>query len=291
MKRWLLLYLFVCPYIIKAQQFTYPVPPDGISDRQGRIAYMVSHFWNEQSIGDTTNFQSPKLLLDYLYLLKQTGEEQLDNGVRHFVSLACRKEQTFGQILFWLDQILYDSSSPHYNEEMYLRLMTAVLVSEADSLMKLIPKERVKIMSQNRVGESANDFSYIDKKGKWHSLYGVDAPLLLLVFNNPDCSLCYHTEESMKENNLLQDMINDGRLRVLAITPDADLKEWKKHKYPTNWSVGFDKDGAIYGNRLYDIQRLPCIYLLDKNKHVLLKEADYNRLSTYLEVHYAALGG
>lgn len=40
---------------------------------------------------------------------------------------------------------------------------------------------------------------------------------------------------------------------------------------------------TIYGQRLYDIQRLPCIYLLDKDKQVLLKEADYGRLSAYLE--------
>jgi hypothetical protein len=75
----------------------------------------------------------------------------------------------------------------------------------------------------------------------------------------------------------------------LAITPDADIKEWKKHKYPTNWTIGFDIDGAIYGKRLYDIQRLPCIYLLDKGKRVLLKEADYKRLDVYLEEHYSSL--
>lgn len=287
MKRWQLLFLLLaCPYILKAQRFHYPVPPDSISDRQERIAYMVSHFWNEQSIGDTTNFQSPKVLLDYLYLQKQTNEKKLDNDVRHFVSLACGKEQTFGRILFWLDQILYDSSSPHYNEVLYLRLMTEVVASEADSVMKLIPKERIKMMKQNQVGKPANDFNYVDKKGKWHRLYDVDSPLLLLVFNNPDCLLCHQAEGAMNGNRLVQNMVNEGQLSILAITPDADFKEWKKHKYPAPWSVGFDKDGAIYANRLYDIQRFPCIYLLDKDKHVLLKEADYDRMNAYLEDHF-----
>lgn len=287
MKQWLLLLLLACSCVVMAQTFHYPVPPDSISDRRERIAYMVSNFWNEQSISDTTNFQNPKLLLDYLYLLKQEETNELNN-IKSFVSLACRKEQTFGRILFWLDQILYDSSSPHYNEDTYLRLMTEVVASETDSVMKLIPEERVKMMRKNQIGKPANDFFYIDRKGKRHDLYEVDAPLLLLVFNNPDCSLCHHTEEAIIGNTLIQDMQKRGQLKVFAIAPDADFKEWKKHKYPPSWLTGIDRERAIYRNRLYDIQRLPCIYLLDKDKQVLLKEADYGRLNVYLEEHYAA---
>lgn len=287
MKQRLLLLLFACPLVVMAQTFHYPVPPDSISNRQGRIAYMVSNFWNEQSITDTTNFQSPRLLLDYLYLLKQEDANGLDNHIKSFVSLAIKKEQAFGRILYWLDQILYDSSSPHYNEDLYLRLMTEVVASETDSVMKLIPEERVKMMSQNQIGKYANDFNYVDRKGKQHRLYDVDAPLLLIVFNNPDCSLCHQTEAAMSCNTLLQDMQSRGRIKILAITPDADFQAWKRHKYPAAWLIGIDKEHTIYRNRLYDIQRLPCIYLLDKGKQVLLKEADYGRMSAYLEEHYA----
>lgn len=287
MKRWLLLFLLACPCAALAQSFSYPVPPDSIGDRQGRIAYIVSHFWNEQSIGDTANFQSPRLLLDYLYLLKQETTNLQSNSIKSFVSLAYKNEQTFGRILYWLDQILYDSSSPHYNEDIYLRLMTEVVTSDADSVMKLIPMERVKMMNQNRVGKPANDFEFADKSGKVHRLYEVSAPLLLLVFNNPDCSLCHQTEETMSGNTYLQKMLKSGQLKVLAITPDADIKMWKRHKYPSSWLTGIDKEGAIYRNRLYDIQRLPCIYLLDKDKQVLFKEADYGRMNEYFEKHYA----
>ena len=282
MRQCLLLLLLAYSCMITAQTFHYPVPPDSINDRQERIAYMVSHFWDEQSISDTTNFQSPRLLLDYLYLLKQEESNRLDNHIKLFVSLACKKEQSFERILFWLDQILYDSSSPHYNEDVYLRLMTEVIASEADSVMKLIPEERIKMMSQNQVGKHANDFSYVDRKRKQHRMYDVDAPLLLLIFNNPDCSLCLNTERALNINKHLQDTMNRGVLRILAITPDASLKDWKRHNYPSNWLVGFDNGKAIYKQRLYDIQRLPCMYLLDKDKRVLLKEADYGRVCKYL---------
>ena len=276
----LIIVLIACPLLSWGQNFVYPVPPDTIRDRQDRINYMAEHFWNESTIADTTNFQGPKLLLDYLYLLKQTDEQQ--KCVQSFVSLACKQESTFGLILYWLDNILYDSSSPHYNENLYLSLMKAVIISNGDSIMKLIPRQRMEIISKNQVGNQANDFSFVNKEGCINSLYNIEASLLLLVFNNPDCSLCHQTENNIAQNKLLQSLLNSGRLRILAITPDAEYEEWMDHTYPFNWMVGYDREKVIYNQRLYDIQRLPCLYLLDKDKRVLLKEADYGRLCKYL---------
>lgn len=270
----------VCPLLLWGQNFVYPVPPDSICSRQERINYMTDHFWTEKEIEDTINFRTPKLLLDYLYLLKQTDEQQ--ECVRSFVSLSCKHESTFGLILYWLESILYDSSSPYYDEAFYLQLMNAVISSEADSIMKLIPLQRVEMLQKNQVGAHANSFLFIDKEGKTNCLYEIEAPLLLLVFNNPDCSLCHQTEISIVKNEKLQTMLESGKLKLLAVTPDSDYDEWLEHAYPSNWIVGYDKEKTIYNQRLYDIQRLPCIYLLDKDKRVILKEADYNRLANYL---------
>lgn len=241
---------------------------------------MAEHFWTEKEIEDTVNFQNPKLLLDYLYLLKQTEEQQ--KCIQSFVSLACKQGSAFGLILYWLDSILYDSSSPYYDEAFYLQLMNAVASSEADSIMKLIPLQRVEILQKNQVGAHANNFSFVDKEGAPHCLYEIETPLLLVVFNNPDCFLCHQAESNIVKNEKLQNMLDCGKLKLLAVTPDSDYDEWLEHTYPSNWIVGYDKEKAIYNQRLYDIQRLPCIYLLDKDKRVILKEADYNRLANYL---------
>ena len=281
MKKWcLILYVMACPLLSWGQSFSYPIPPNTIPERQGRINYMAEHFWNEQTIADTACFQGPKLLLDYLYLLKQTDNQS--KCVQDFISLSCRQENTFGLILYWLDNILYDSSSPHYDEALYMKFLDAVLASDADSVMKLVPQQRKEIISKNQVGDKANNFSFIDKTGNESDLYGTDASLLLLIFNNPDCSLCNWAEESIAKDKLLQTMMNEGKLKILAITPDAEFNDWMEHVYPSNWQVGYDKGKAIFDQRLYDIQQLPCIYLLDKEKRVLLKEANYERFYNYL---------
>ena len=281
MNKWIVIIgLIVCPLLAWGQNFVYPVPPDSVYSRKGRINYMAEHFWTERAIADTANFQGPKILLDYIYLLKQTDEQQ--KCIQSFVSLASKQENTFGLILYWLDQILYDSSSPHYNENLYSSLMKAVIYSDVDSVMKLIPRQRMEIISKNQLGYQTNDFTFVDKEGHTNSLYKIEAPLILLIFNNPDCSLCHQTENNIAQNKQLQSLLNSGRLRILAITPDAEYEEWMDHTYPFNWMVGYDREKVIYNQRLYDIQRLPCLYLLDEDKRVLLKEADYDRLCKYL---------
>lgn len=272
--------ILACPLLSWGQGFSYPVPPDNITSRQERIDYIAEHFWNEQTIADTTCFQRPKLLLDYLYLIKQASKK--DKYIQDFISLSCRQEKTFSLILYWIDNILYDSSSPHYDETLYRKFLDEVMISKTDSVMKLIPQQRIDIISKNQIGKTANNFSFIDKEGKRYDLYDIDAPLLLLIFNNPDCSLCHKTEESIAKDETLQAMLKERTLKILAITPDADYDEWKNHAYPSNWQVGYDKERNIYDQRLYDIQRLPCLYLLDQDKQVLLKEADYDRLCKYL---------
>lgn len=272
--------ILACPLLSWGQGFSYPVPPDNITSRQERIDYIAEHFWNEQTIADTTCFQRPKLLLDYLYLIKQASKK--DKYIQDFISLSCRQEKTFSLILYWIDNILYDSSSPHYDETLYRKFLDEVMISKTDSVMKLIPQQRIDIISKNQIGKTANNFSFIDKEGKRYDLYDIDAPLLLLIFNNPDCFLCHKTEESIAKDETLQAMLKERTLKILAITPDADYDEWKNHAYPSNWQVGYDKERNIYDQRLYDIQRLPCLYLLDQDKQVLLKEADYDRLCKYL---------
>lgn len=283
----LMISVLVCSNTLWAQGFKYPIPPDSIRDRQGRIDYMAENFWNSETISDTTNFKSPKLLLDYLYLLKQ--QDNNAKSIKAFISLAAKSENTFGTILYWLDNILYDSSSSHYDESLYLKLMNAVMASDADSVMKLIPTERINILQKNQIGQQANDFIFVDKAGLQHRLHDLDAPLILLIFNNPDCSLCHQAEELIEDDDVIKKLYRAGIITIVAITPDADYNEWMRHQYPNNWIVGYDYEKAIYSQRIYDIQRLPCMYLLDRGKNVLVKEADYERIHKYLSADSRAI--
>ena len=78
--------------------------------------------------------------------------------------------------------------------------------------------------------------------------------------------------------------ISAKKLKVLSIYPDEELDEWKKHRndFAKEWTNGYDKELVIKNKNLYDLRAIPTLYLLDKNKTVLLKDATLQKVEQYL---------
>ena len=69
--------------------------------------------------------------------------------------------------------------------------------------------------------------------------------------------------------------------------PDEELDEWKKHlsEFPNEWINGYDKKFTIKEEQVYDLKAIPTLYLLDKDKTVLLKDATAPAIEAYLMQH------
>ena len=52
--------------------------------------------------------------------------------------------------------------------------------------------------------------------------------------------------------------------------------------YPDEWYNGFDPDFVIRTDILYNVRASPSLYLLDKDKTVLMKDAVTDRVLNYL---------
>ena len=83
---------------------------------------------------------------------------------------------------------------------------------------------------------------------------------------------------------IINDLQQKGQLKILALYPDEDLKAYRQHlpKMPAAWINAYDKGTAIKTKELYDLKAIPTLYLLDKDKTVLLKDAPFETLETYL---------
>jgi hypothetical protein len=90
---------------------------------------------------------------------------------------------------------------------------------------------------------------------------------------------------SLKSSPKVTDMISTGRMAVLNIYIDEDLQAWKDYMpvYPQEWYNGFDPDLVLRNNDIYNIRAIPSLYLLDKEKTVLLKDAVPEKLFDLIE--------
>ena len=122
------------------------------------------------------------------------------------------------------------------------------------------------------IGSVANDFDYVTPKDKTvRHLKELKADNILVYFNNPDCESCETVKQRLATNELINQLVNDKKLIVLAIYPYDDQKLWKKSKYPDMMINGWNQSRNIEYNELYDLPTLPCFYLLNRSQTVLMK--------------------
>lgn len=195
----------------------------------------------------------------------------------------------FGQLVEFLTPPLSDPNSQVRNEELFIPILEAVIASPfVGEVDKIRPQYLLDLARKNRVGQPAIDFTYTLADGKQATLYGIEAPYTVILLNNPDCPMCRDIKEMMSTSPVLVKAVETGRLKILALYPDADVTLWRNHLYemPDEWINGYDKDQTLRNEGLYDIRAIPSLYLLDANKTVLLKDvSNPEEIEYYLLSH------
>ena len=161
-------------------------------------------------------------------------------------------------------------------DRLYIPVLEALVASPwLDEWEKIAPEHDLRMALQNRVGLPANDFRYTLASGRTGTLYGIRANYTLVFFNNPDCGMCERIRAEIVASPLLSEMIRAGRLEVLALYPDEDLTAWRAHapQVPSSWINAYDAGARISKEELYDLKAIPSMYLLDRDKRVLAKDA------------------
>lgn len=193
------------------------------------------------------------------------------------------------QMVDFLTPPLSDPNSQIRNEELYIPVLEAVIASPFyDTTEKVRPRYQLDMAMKNRVGQPAADFEYTLADGKRGTLYRVEAPFTLVYINNPDCHACEEILESLSVSRVVSNQLDAGKLKIVAIYPDEDLAAWRKHlpDVPVQWINGYDAGLAMRKQESYDLRAIPSLYLLDKDKKVLLKDCtSVDMIEAYLVRH------
>lgn len=220
-------------------------------------------------------------------LLDRLPMETAERAAGHLFDriAACEAADTSSNIFERMNEIadkyLYDPNSPLRNEDFYLPFVQARSQSPLVSPEQRAEDElTARSCALNRVGTKAADFRFSDREGRTFSLYGIKAETTLLFFSNPGCHACKDIIDALKARPEMEPMIASGELAVLNIYIDEDLAEWYDYMpiYPESWYNGYDPDYAIRTDRLYDVRAIPSLYLLGRDKTVLMKDAPAEKI-------------
>ncbi len=260
--------------------FALPEIPAVITSPEERAAYLGRHFWDRYDFADTALVFSGEVteqaFANYVQVLGLLAPEERKTAVGNLLDRALETDSVvFGRFADLFDKYLYDPNSPMRDEELYIPVLEHVVSSpRVPEAEKILPRDRLAWALRNRAGTRAADFTYTLASGATGTLYGVKADYTLLFFNNPDCPACKRMREEISASPLLSGWIGQGRLRVLAVYPDEDLTAWRNYRnnIPPEWINAYDASLALRDGELYDLKAIPTLYLLGRDKTVLLKD-------------------
>ncbi len=277
-------------------EFPLPPIPVMITTPEDIMLYLSKHFWDLYDFSDTTLIAQPDIteqgFVDYIQLLNQLPFTNAEQSINTMLNKAKPHPTMYRHFATLYEKYFYDPNSPFRNEQLY-----APAVKHFAELGPL-PKElqetfsfQQEMLLKNKVGTTATNFAYTLANGSKKMMHDLQSNYLILFFTNPHCPSCKTTTNQLANSEVLQNIFsrntpNKKLLTILSIYPDGNVDEWRKAlpMLPQqHWVNAYDDGEVIFNKLLYDIKAIPTLYLLDKDKKVILKDVSMREMEAYFQ--------
>ena len=268
-----------------AQKFPMISIPQTITDTAERAKYLGEHYWDNVDFATITPLALEEGVVEFITLFPLYDAATLKQMWGVAVQRAESAKGGLQKLLAICDKYLYGTSSPMYNEDAYRALLHVALLSDALTKEEKMPYQAQLVMAEmNNVGSPVVDFEITVRGGEKSMLSEVHSTVTILYFYNPGCPDCYIERSRLSQARTISYLVRAGGVKIVAVMPSADKAEWEKHsaQIPQEWINGYDAAGKIKSEGLYDLRRMPRLYLLDDKKEVLLKNTSAAEIEEFL---------
>ncbi|MBR4524248.1 MAG: DUF5106 domain-containing protein [Bacteroidales bacterium] len=290
------------PVALPLRDFPYPTVPGVYTDPEERMDWILDHFWDAflacdgpcdtgAVLGVRHSDVEGQVAL-YAQQLETLPLAEAQRKMRHFFTQVEERQaaDTASHVFLLMEEIvsryLYDPNSPVRNEDLYLPYVEGLAASRftrEEARPGYVYQARMCALAPT--GSVAPDFRFTDARGRTRRMHDVKARTTLLFFSNPGCNACLEIINTLEAVPGIRNRIANGDFAVVNVYIDEDLDAWRAYEpnYPRDWNCGYDPDGLIRADRIYNIRAIPSLYLLDGEKHIILKDAPVERVVAWLQ--------
>lgn len=283
--------------IVSENIFHLPQIPDEITSSEERGKFLVMHYWDRFDFSNERLISRPEIteqaFVDYIHILQNyVSWEDAKKSLHYTLNKMKENDAMHAYFASLFEKYLYEPNSPFRNEEFYLVVLKQLTKSSSLSKAeKSKYKFQLSMVHKNRVGKKAANFNYTLASGETLSLYSIKSDYLLLIFFDPECSTCDAVIRKIKESESINNAMKMNSptrtmLTVLTVYPGENINKWFDYlpQLPTEWVNAYDQGMVITKKNLYDINAYPILYLLDKNKKVILKDSSLEAVEGFFSV-------
>ncbi len=241
-----------------------------------RAEYLRTHYWDTFDFADTLFIARADTLhmLDAFASYVALGADSV--AMAELVRRASVSRPMLDYFGMLAERVLHDPNSPLRDVERYIPVLRGKLASPwYDALERLGPETELRLALRNRVGEQAGDFRCTLASGATMRLYDLRADYTLLLLTDPECPMCRRTTEELLASPRLNELAERGTLRILTLYSGEDTAAWRRSlsHAPRGWLHACDAACTVRDEGIYDLRALPALYLLDREKKVLVKDS------------------
>lgn len=283
--------------IVSENIFHLPQIPEVITSPEERGKFLVMHYWDRFDFSNERLISRPEIteqaFVDYIHILQNyVSFEDAKKSLHYTLKKMKENDAMHAYFASLFEKYLYEPNSPFRNEEFYLVVLKQLIKSSSLSKEeKSKYKFQLSMANKNRVGKKAANFNYTLASGETLSLYSIKSDYLLLIFFDPECSTCDAVIRQIKESESVNNAMKMNSptrtmLTVLTVYPGENLNVWLDYlpQLPAEWTNAYDQGMVITKKNLYDINTYPILYLLDKNKKVILKDPPVEAVDGFFSV-------
>ena len=241
-----------------------------------RAEYLRTHYWDTFDFADTLFIARADTLhmLDAFASYVALGADSV--AMADLVRRASVSRPMLDYFGMLAERVRHDPNSPLRDVERYIPVLRGKLASPwYDTLERLGPETELRLALRNRVGEQAGDFRCTLASGATTRLYDLRADYTLLLLTDPECPMCRRTTEELLASPRLNELAERGTLRILTLYSGEDTAAWRRSlsHAPRGWLHACDAACTVRDEGIYDLRALPALYLLDREKRVLVKDS------------------
>ncbi|MBQ3173832.1 MAG: DUF5106 domain-containing protein [Alistipes sp.] len=240
--------------------------------------HALEHYWDgfDFTIGErVAEYDTLELIYamaDYVTIIPPQGADTLLRNLMHRAEASRPVLDMFATVA---EVVLHDPNSPLRNDEYYIPILEVLVTTPLyDEYDRIAPTYDLDIARKNRIGTTATDFVYTLANGRQGRLHTIDARYTIVMFSNPGCPMCREIRSQIEASPLINELRERGDMAIITLYPDEDVDAWREYlaELPATWINAYDKGMTLTKERLYNLNAIPSLYLLDKHKRIIIKD-------------------
>ena len=283
-KNSLIVVLFFVCMSMNAQIFR---PLDQMSDAE-RSYFLAERFWDGFPFHDTMILHDKQrfpsgAIENYLQAISQADLPTIQRSLVETMRRADTNERMwrfFAESFdLYLNSEFHHMRNEQWIEPVWHQMLKSQWTTFADSAKLNFFIRRA---AETPVGSIAPDLEFLTIQGQRGRLSEFNAERILIYFYIPGCPQCAMTIEWITRDTAYQELIQAGILKGFAFYPEHNLNVFRQYSstIPSTWVNAREPDGMsqLEEQLLYRMNGAPTMYLLDRDKTIILKDATLTQL-------------